>query len=246
MMAACLAAGAGAVASHRAAAFLYDLPVAGHLVELTISKSRRIRTHGVIIHRTGNDCATDRRVIQRIPVTSPARTIIDLSTILDLPQLEAVLDEALSRKNVRPQHVLRRLQSLGGGGRKGTRSLRFLLEERLAASLPHESQFEAALDRVLRRNKLPSPSPQFRVRLPSGRTARLDFAYPEVGLAVEADSYRYHSSLTAWSRDRARNNELIAMGWRVLPVTFAELRDDPESVAEQIARCLRSGPGVER
>jgi very-short-patch-repair endonuclease len=81
--------------------------------------------------------------------------------------------------------------------------------------------------------------PQFRVRLPSGRVARFDFAYPNARLAIEADSYRYHSSLLDWSRDRVRHNELIALGWRVLPVTFSELRTDPIGVAHQVARCLR-------
>src|SRR5438876_79995 len=54
------------------------------------------------------------------------------------------------------------------------------------------------------------------------------------------DGYRYHSSLTDWSRDRTRHNELIALGWRILPVTFTVLNTDPIAVANQVARCLCS------
>jgi very-short-patch-repair endonuclease len=101
-----------------------------------------------------------------------------------------------------------------------------------------ESTFEWRLLRALSANHLPAPIPQYLIRLPNRGTARVDFAYPEVRLAIEADSYRYHSGLTSWSRDRVRNNQLIALGWRVLAVTVNELREDPTSVADQVARCL--------
>jgi very-short-patch-repair endonuclease len=65
-----------------------------------------------------------------------------------------------------------------------------------------------------------------------------DFAYPDALLALEADSYRHHSSLSDWSRDRARNNELVALGWRILPVTFDDLRARPRMIAEQVRSSL--------
>jgi very-short-patch-repair endonuclease len=77
------------------------------------------------------------------------------------------------------------------------------------------------------------------VTLPGGRVAYLDFAYPAAFLGLEADSYLHHSTRTAWSRDRVRNNELVALGWRVLPVTFTELKQAPSSVADQVRRCWR-------
>jgi len=76
------------------------------------------------------------------------------------------------------------------------------------------------------------------VQLPSGRMAYLDAAYVGPRLAIEADSYRHHSSRTDWSRDRTRHNELVAMGWRVLPVTYHDLEENPAGVAHQVGRCL--------
>jgi very-short-patch-repair endonuclease len=67
----------------------------------------------------------------------------------------------------------------------------------------------------------------------------LDFAYPEERLAIEADSYRHHSSLTDWSRDRVRNNELVALGWRILPITVLDLAHRPGHVADQVTRALK-------
>ncbi|MFN2589661.1 MAG: endonuclease domain-containing protein [Actinomycetota bacterium] len=66
----------------------------------------------------------------------------------------------------------------------------------------------------------------------------MDFAYPAARLVIEADSYRYHSGLTSWSHDRARNNQLVALGWRVLAVTVDDLRRNPTSVADQVAASL--------
>jgi very-short-patch-repair endonuclease len=240
LLAACLAAGTGALASHRAAALLYRLPVAGRHVELTIPKSRRIRTRDVIVHRTGCMGPGDRRMVEGIPVTAPTRTIVDLASVVDSTELEAILDEALARRLVGPRHLLHQLHSIGSSGRSGSRALGALLDQRLTALRPSESQFEVSLGRALRRRRLPPPVPQFRVRLPNGRIARVDFAYPDVLLAIEADSYRYHSSLSAWSRDRVRHNELVALGWRVLPVTFTDLQADPDAVVDQVARCLRT------
>jgi very-short-patch-repair endonuclease len=53
-------------------------------------------------------------------------------------------------------------------------------------------------------------------------------------------SYLYHSTLTDWSRDRARNNELIALGWRVLSITTHQIQSNPAGVVSQIARALHA------
>jgi very-short-patch-repair endonuclease len=94
------------------------------------------------------------------------------------------------------------------------------------------------LAKVLAKAGLPLPVREFPIRLADGREKYIDLAYPEALLAVEADSYRWHSSLKDWSEDRARNNELIALGWRVLPVTYHDLRTNPGRVADQVRRCL--------
>ena len=68
--------------------------------------------------------------------------------------------------------------------------------------------------------------------------AYINAAFPGALLAIEVDSYLHHSTLGDWSRDRSRNNELIALGWRVLSVTSHQLKVDPSAVVDQIARAL--------
>jgi hypothetical protein len=101
-----------------------------------------------------------------------------------------------------------------------------------------DSELQRRLESLLQAAGLPCPEYELPVRLPSGRTVYPDVAFPAHLLAVEADSYVHHSTLTDWSYDHVRNNELAAMGWRVLHVTHEQLRLDPRGVVDQIARAL--------
>jgi len=76
----------------------------------------------------------------------------------------------------------------------------------------------------------------------------LDFAYPDVLLAIEADSYLWHASLADWRRDQARNNELVAFGWSILPLTYDLVVLTPGEAARQVrdaraSRLVARGPG---
>ena len=108
----------------------------------------------------------------------------------------------------------------------------------LAAVLTRQ-RLEAVLLRAISEAGLPLPVSEFPVALASGRVAYIDAAYPDKGLAIEVDSYRHHSSLTDWSRDHARSADLVELGWRVLPITTIQLRDDPAEAARAVGRALR-------
>ena len=53
-------------------------------------------------------------------------------------------------------------------------------------------------------------------------------------LVIEADSYLWHVSLEAWRRDRERNNELVVLGWSILPITWAMVVETAAEVARQV------------
>ena len=77
-----------------------------------------------------------------------------------------------------------------------------------------------------------------------GFAARIDFAYPDHALAIEADGYRWHQGRAAWERDRTRTSELASRGWRVLQVTWLQLKHRPDEVIARIERALRTPGGV--
>ncbi len=118
---------------------------------------------------------------------------------------------------------------------------RGLLAARLERPRWLQSEFERRLFSLLRAAGVPLPVPQFEVVLPAGRRAFLDFAWPEVRLAVEADSYRHHASRVDWARDHTRNNLLVALGWRILPVTWEEMVDRPDELVTTVLRARFSG-----
>lgn len=69
----------------------------------------------------------------------------------------------------------------------------------------------------------------------------LDYAFPFYLLALEADSYRHHSSRIDWGRDHTRNRLLTAIGWRILPVTWDDLAE-PAAMLDAVERGLRQKP----
>ena len=146
-----------------------------------------------------------------------------------------MLDYALARRLVTRAQLEARAT-----GRKHDDILRELLDERPATARPMGSEFEACLFRALREVGLPLPVAQYRVLMPDGGEVFLDFAYPDVLLAIEADSYLWHASLADWQRDRARNNELVALGWSILPTTWDLVTRSPAEAARQVRSARES------
>lgn len=239
LTAALLWAGAGAVVSHRAAAALLQLDGAepGSL-EVSTDRMGRSPPAGLILHRTGKLPPYDRARVGTLPVTTVTRTLIDLGAVADEEAVERALDHALRRRLTSIPHLRRRLREIGGRGRAGTAVLRRLLALRDPRNLPPESVLEARLTRLLHSAALPPPLAQYRVRDQGRLVARVDFAYPEKMVAVEADGYLYHSGRAAWQHDLERRNRLTALGWRVVNVTWDDLVRRPQVIVDTVRRLL--------
>ena len=237
VMAACLAAGPDAAASHRAAGALWNLRDVGPRVDVSVAGCqptvRRARVHRVTALAPEDVC---RRA--GIPVTTPARTLVDLAGAVPAGVLEVALDDALARRLVTCAHVRVCLDRLGRRGRKGAGRLAALLDARPDGRFRVQSEFERRLLTLLDDANVPGAVPQYEVVLPSGRRVRIDVAFPPGRLAVEADSYVHHGTRTAWSADHARNAELVAAGWRVLAITWDDLERRPHRVVRLIRDAL--------
>jgi hypothetical protein len=236
LMAACLAAGDGARASHRAAGAVWRLPGGSEeIMELSVPKERRVRLRGVLVHRAAGLIPADVTVVDAIPVTTATRTLIDLAAMIPGDTLEEALDDALRRRLTSVPRLRWRLNGLGRRGRPGTGTLRALLEARTGGEAVPESVIETRLLRVLREAGLPAPVCQYEIRDRGRVLARVDAAYPEIRLAIEVDGYRWHSGRARWERDLARRNALTARGWRIIHVTWSDLENRPDRIARTIA-----------
>lgn len=242
--AACIWGGPEAWASHRTAAALWRLDgFSRDIVEITTTRHKDPKELGLVVHRTRKIERAEVAVVDRIPVTSPTRTLIDLGAVSGRQRVELALDDALRRGLTSLARVEWFARVHSKRGRRGVATIKSLLIEKRRRRRITESGFETRLFQLLRSSRLPVPVPQFVIEDDGRFVARVDFAYPEVRLAIEAVSYKWHSASEDWSRDQIRSNKLIAVGWRVLNVTWEEMRKRPAEVIAQI-RAARGDEGV--
>lgn len=236
-MAGVLYAGDGALISHGTAGRLWTIEGArGIDVELWVSSTKKSDGSGLAIHRGGRLDRADRTMLGPIPITNPARTIIDLSARMEDAPLVAAMEDAFRRRLVTPERLLVRAEILRRSGRPGAGRLAGLLAGR-AEVAPLESALEARVWLLVQRTGLPLPQRQFWVSLPGGRY-RLDFAWPEQRVALECDGWEHHGRRSAFAPDRARLSELASARWRVLPVTWDACTREPARVERWLRTAL--------
>jgi very-short-patch-repair endonuclease len=239
-MAAVLACGTGAVVSHRTAACLWALlpyPANQPPVDITLAGRDPGTRRGIRVHRVRSMDSRDTRTLHRIPITTPARTLLDLATALPPPLLETAVAEAQVRRLVRKRDLIDQLER--NRGRRGTRAVRQVLNIEGAPAFTR-SEAERKLLSLLRASELPMP--QVNARL--GRH-EVDFLWREQQLVVEVDGFRFHSSRASFEGDRHRDAALAAIGYTVLRITWRQLVAAPEAVVARMAAALASRGGGE-
>jgi very-short-patch-repair endonuclease len=223
----------GVVTSHLSAANLHQLlhyPSQPSPVDVTVVGRQVARRPGIRIHRVRSLDRRDVRAIDRVPLTTPARTLLDLAAVVSTSQLERALAEAQVRRLTTPAALRDQLER--NRGRAGTRALRKLVEIP-GGPAPTRSEAERRLLRLVRAAGLPRPLVNTQV----GRL-EVDFLWPAQRLVVEVDGFRFHSSRATFERDRERDAVLAASGYTVVRVTWRQLVDEPEAVVARIAAAL--------
>jgi hypothetical protein len=222
-LAAVLACGEGALLSHRSAATLWRIRDGeGPRPDVTVALPAGRRHPRIAVHRA-RLIWPDRARLHRIPVTSVARTLVDLAHELEPDELERAYRQAqfLRRYN----HVA----TLEALTRRPSRTLAALLERQA----PTQAHGEDDLLRICHRHHIPSPLTQQWLK-----AGRVDFLWPTELLVVEADSWQAHGTPDAFQRDRANTNALQLAGYTVLRFTSNDLKYNSERVAAQITQAL--------
>jgi hypothetical protein len=240
LQAACLAGGARAVASHRSAGRLWGLRgVPRWRPEITVPGSRCPRLAGVVVHRTDRLEPEDVHRADGIPVTSVARTLLDLGSIVHVEPLRTAAEDAVLRNLTTPLDLVCVLERLGGPGRRGSAALRAAVAGLVPAPVL-ESRLEAALLRLIRATGATPPTTQHEVVVAGGRRVRFDFAWPRLRVAVEADGRRWHATSADFERDLARHNAVTAAGWRLYRYGWADVHRRPDRTQAELAAVLTS------
>lgn len=236
-LAATLAAGEGALASHRTAGALWGYPNVARWREVTLPARRIVTLTGVTVHRSRFLPEEDRATILRVPVTSALRTAFDLTGVYDKVKTDPIFDHGLVHRLFSRAEVEARVDLLRARRQRCT-AIEAWLRERPTSARPMGSEFEVTLFQSLDTAGLPRPVPQFMVVLPDGRIRYIDFAYPEFLLGLEPRGFIWHAHRRAWEADQIRDHELIALGWTPLPVVWQQLQEHPDQVAAIIRRSL--------
>jgi hypothetical protein len=238
VLAAVLAGGPDAVASHTTAAALWELlPVDRHGDgTLHVTAPRQLRLAGVSSHVQLLD-AGSRRTRMGIPVTAPERTIVDLAGTLASDQLGRYVDDALRRRLIRLERLRRLVDGVSGPGRQPTRPLRLVLADRLPGYDPGGSEWERRMDRLWERLGLPPSERQYPVSA-GGRRYVLDRAIPELKIGIEWNGFETHGSTrSAFDHDSDRRADLTAAGWHMVDFTS---RSEPERLMAAVTGAIRS------
>lgn len=234
-MAAVLAGGTGTNLSHQAALAVWGVHgELGGRMHITVAGRQRGRIPGVTVHRTARLDRRDTRRRHGIPLTALARSLLDAAATLEPAALARAVDEARVRRLVRDSQLADVLQR--HPRRRGAAGLSEMLETRPALT---RSAAEEQLLALVRAAGIPPHGVNARV----GRH-EVDFLWRSERLIVEIDGYAFHASRNAFERDRRRDAELLALGYRVLRVTWRQLVHEPEAVIARIAQALvRQTPG---
>jgi very-short-patch-repair endonuclease len=246
LMAAVLACGKGALISHRSAAALLGLiDKAPVVIDVIAPGDRGRRIDGIYLHHVRPPRLEETGSVDRIPCTSPARTLVDLAGVVG----EWTLRSAFERAARRNMLDLAAIEASIDPRRRGMKVLLKLIEEwRGAAPLlgkrgKLKSPLEAKVLPLLVQRDLPPPLFNAPVQLANGRI-EVDFLWPDHRFALEADSRDFHGTAVAFERDRWRDRELMRAGYSVLRVTSLQAEREAEAIAETVAARLSSSPGA--
>jgi very-short-patch-repair endonuclease len=235
-MAAVLAAGPGAVLSHRSAAQLWGL-IEGFSspIGVTLPRARRGRP-GIRFHRSSLP-DDERTVFEGIPVTTVPRTLLDCAPAMPARRLERLINEAdVLRLHDRLSipNLLHRYPR-----RSGSRALLEALRRRGEGSTITKSQLEELLIELVDELGLRRPELNVSIEL-DGEWIEVDALWPAERVVVELDGRQFHDTPLAFERDRRRDRKLIAGGWRPVRITWRQITAERAAVGRDLTTMLAS------
>ena len=241
LMAAALACGPGAVLSHATAASIWNLrPTNASKIDITIPSAKGRRGPANIrLRRRPGLLATDVTRKSNLPITTPARTLLDLAATIRAPALNRALEQAEKLELLDMTPIAELLER--ERGRPGAPALTRAIEQ--YAPEPTRSDLEADLLALCATHGLPRPSPNTWIE-----GYEVDAHWPGTLLVAELDSRRHHHTTAAFERDRLRDAALAAAGYTVMRFTFRRIQSDAAGVARDLRKALnaRSAAGTAR
>ncbi len=234
LRAACVEGGETTVAAGRAALRLLEFPRYAK-ADLEVASPKNLRLNGVRCRKLRGMRPEDIVWIKGIPARRFEPTLLELcGDPSERMFCGALLDEALRRKLTHLRWLYRTCSVYGKRGRRGTRLFRHLVMQRDAETALTDSELESYFRRM---SKLLSHKLLLHhvVRDEHGKhISEVDFAIPELQIAIPLNGYDPHSMRSTWDKDHRIYVLLQNQGWEVLPFTYWQVRNDLAWVLGQI------------
>jgi very-short-patch-repair endonuclease len=227
-LAAVYACGPEAVLSHRAAGALWEILRGIQAIEVTAPRSRTARD-GILVHRSRRLDDEDRDLIDAIPVTSVARTLVDLADVLPEKRLADAVHEAEVRRLFDLTRLTSALSSVPG--RKGRHKLRRVLAAYAEPLHFTRSRAERLVIQMCKGHGLDRPQVNVWVG-----GYEVDFYWPEADLVLEVDGEAFHRTTRGFHEDRRRDRALAAQGIHVVRATWRDLTEGEADLALELRR----------
>ncbi len=236
LLAAVMACGSGAALSHIHAALLWDLLPPWREVELTPTHvtvprgSGRGRRPGIVIHRAALP-ATELRALDRIPICSAARTVLDCAEASSARDFERLVDQAITGDRV----TRLELDAMASAHRtrRGAAAIRRLLDAAERFDSVTDSELEEEFIRVVRGAGLPIPALGQRLA-----GMKVDAMWRAERVVAELDGYRWHRTRFRQDADRQREARVRQLGWIPLRYSATQVFDTPLAVIADLAAVL--------
>ena len=236
-LSAVLACGPGAALSHRDAGMLSGLPGALRgRIDVTTPRRGRGARPGIELHRVRALAPQDVTVREGIPVTTIARTLVDLADVLSIRDLQRAFHEAEVLRLLDARAVTQAAKRVIG--RPGLHRIDALIEHPAA---PLRSELERRFLTLCHTAGLPTPEVNSTIHA-AGRSIEVDFHWPAQRLVVETDGAAAHATRRAFEEDRRRDVELTIAGLRVVRFTWRRITDTPGEVGAALAALLSPTP----
>ena len=236
-------AGRDAVLSHRSAAWVWKLeglgPKPPDITEILIparwqrGSIERVRIRQSRILERGKDFAT----LHGFPVTSLARTVVDLASVLPPKDLEHAFDSAVRRGEHVRKAIHETLVRLDVPKHEGLPNLATIANRYELGCT--QSWLEDEIRQLLREENIPLPLPQLAIPDADNRQICIsDFAWPEHRVVICADSRKHHLGAAPFEGDRRIWTRLSAAGWHPLIVTWHQIKNERDELVTNIRRAL--------
>jgi hypothetical protein len=236
-----LAVGGIAVIAYRCAAALHRLD--GFVgvefdPEVIVPRGALAHVRGIIRHQVSEPvAASDRVVIDGLPCTGLARTIVDLANIVTDDELERVIDD-FERRGASLTWLEQTARRLARRGCRGPGRVIAEVRRRRVRGTVRGSWFERLIEDCVKSSTLPELCTQFEIRDDVGDfVARVDLAIPSVKVGIEAHSRSFHTGEHRELVDQRRENRALLLGWQFLYLGWADRRT-PQQARRYLERLV--------